>query len=118
MPQINTGLSVFLITLGFLRWLWDLQTQWDLTKAVKHMRSHLQAKLQSHMRSRHHQDWPATVQSDHGQDRSKPISRKWTKWVFTHKNPTIQLVGPVFKQYVILATRASEARFKGPKSSL
>ena len=41
-----------------------------------------------------------------------------TKWVFTHKNPTIQLVGPVLKQYVILATRASEARFRGPKSSL
>ena len=41
-----------------------------------------------------------------------------TKWVFTHKNPTIQLVGPVLKQYALLATRASEARFTGPKSSL
>ena len=28
------------------------------------------------LRSRHHQDWPATVKGDHGQDRSKPISRK------------------------------------------
>ena len=40
------------------------------------------------------------------------------KWVITHKNQTIQLVGPVLKQYSLLATRASEARFPGPKSSL
>ena len=42
----------------------------------------------------------------------------WPKWVITHKNQTIQLVGPVLKQYSLLATRASEARFRGPKSSL
>ena len=42
----------------------------------------------------------------------------WWKWVNTHKNQTIQLVGPVLKQYALVATRASEARFPGPKSSL
>ena len=54
-------------------------------------------------------------------EEGQPVKRErdiWTKWVFTHKNPTIQLVGPDLKQYVILATRASEARFTGPKSSL
>ena len=35
----------------------------------------------------------------------------WRKWVITHKNVTIQLVGLVLKEIGILATRASEARF-------
>ena len=58
------------------------------------------------------------------QQGSQPKQIEWfgggsgRKWVITHKNLTIQLVGPVLKHIGILATRASEAQFWPSKSSL
>ena len=45
-------------------------------------------------------------------------SSVWRKWVTSNKKPTIWLVGPIWKLYHLLTTRALKARFWACKSSL